>query len=322
MASSTTYNTAGNKEDLTSILTVLEPEACPLTSLASKKKATGTFFEWQVDDLSTAEFAGVSEGEDVTSFANKAANRTRLGNYVQKLRRTFMVSDMQQLVDTAGVANEFANSESKAIRELKRDFESAICSSQDRQAEAGAGSPYKTRGMFKWLGLGGQPADVPAAFQNVANDAGGSPVTETEFNTVLQELYTANGMPGGQLTLIAGPTLKQNISDFSRQAGGAGFAYQVTQPAESKKITLSVNLYEGDFGNVAVLASTFLNRTSGVSTVDANAGLLIDPEYVSIFTLKAESRSELEDQGGGQRGFADLIAGISCDSPKAHGYFN
>jgi hypothetical protein len=56
--------------------------------------------------------------------------------------------------------------------------------------------------------------------------------------------------------------------------------------------------------------------------VDGDAGLLIDPEYVSVFTLKAESRSELEDQGGGQRGFADLIAGISCDSPKAHGYFN
>ena len=322
MASSTTYNTAGNKEDLTSILTVLEPEACPLTSLASKKKATGTFFEWQVDDLSTAEFAGVNEGEDVTSFANKAANRTRLGNYVQKLRRTFMVSDMQQLVDTAGVANEFANSESKAIRELKRDFESAICSSQDRQAEAGAGSPYKTRGMFKWLGLGGQPADVPAAFQNVANNAGGSPVTEAQFNTVLEQLYSANGMPGGQLTLIAGPTLKGDISDFSRTSSGTRNTYQVTQTAESKKVTLSVNLYEGDFGNVAIIPSVFLNRTSGSATVDANAGLLIDPEYVSVFTLKAESRSELEDQGGGQRGFADLIAGISCESPKAHGYFN
>lgn len=275
-----------------------------------------------MDDLSTAAFDGVSEGEDVTSFANKAANRTRLGNYVQKLRRTFMVSDMQQLVDTAGVANEFANSESKAIRELKRDFEAAICSGQDRQAEAGAGSPYKTRGMFKWLGVGGQPADVPAAFQNVANDTGGSPVTEGEFNTVLEQLYSANGMPGGQLTLIAGPTLKGDISDFSRTSSVNSNTYQVTQAAESKKITLSVNLYEGDFGNVAIIPSVFLNRTSGVSTVDANAGLLIDPEYVSVFTLKAESRSELEDQGGGQRGFADLIAGISCDSPKAHGYFN
>jgi hypothetical protein len=321
MASSTTYNTAGNREDLTSILTILEPESTPLTSLASKKKATGTYFEWQVDDLSTASFDGVSEGEDVTSFTNQAANRTRLANYVQKFRRSFMVSDIQQLVDTAGVSNEFANAESKAIRELKRDFEAAICSSQDQQIESGAGNPYKTRGMFKWLGVGGQPADVPTAFQNVANDTTATQ-TEDTFNSVLEELYSANGMPGGQLTLIAGPGLKSQISDFSRAVASVQSTYQVTQSAESKKITLSVNLYEGDFGNVAIVPSVFLLRTSGSATVDSDAGLLIDPEYVSVFTLKAESRSELEDQGGGQRGFADLIAGISCDSPKAHGYFN
>jgi hypothetical protein len=321
MASSTTYNTAGNREDLTSILTILEPESTPLTSLASKKKATGTYFEWQVDDLSTASFDGVSEGEDVTSFTNQAANRTRLANYVQKFRRSFMVSDIQQLVDTAGVSNEFANAESKAIRELKRDFEAAICSSQDRDLENGAGTPFKTRGMFKWLGVTGQPADVPTAFQNVANDTTATQSEDT-FNEVLEELYSANGMPGGQLTLIAGPGLKSQISDFSRAVAATQSTYQVTQTAESKKITLSVNLYEGDFGNVAIVPSVFLLRTSGSATVDSDAGLLIDPEYVSIFTLKAESRSELEDQGGGQRGFADLIAGISCESPKAHGYFN
>ena len=321
MASSTTYNTAGNREDLTDILTILEPESCPLTSLASKKKATGTYFEWQVDDLSTASFDGVNEGEDVTSFTNQAANRTRLANYVQKFRRTFMVSDIQQLVDTAGVSNEFANAESKAIRELKRDFEAAICSSQDRDLENGAGTPFKTRGMLKWLGVGGQPADVPVAFQNVANDTTATQ-TEATFNSVLEELYSANGMPGGQLTLIAGPGLKSQISDFSRAVASVQSTYQVTQSAESKKITLSVNLYDGDFGRVAIVPSTFVNRTSGSATVDSDAGLLIDPEYVSIFSLKAESRSELEDQGGGQRGYADLIAGISCDSPKAHGYFN
>ena len=274
-----------------------------------------------MDSLAVSSFAGVSEGEDVQSFTNQAANRTRLGNYVQKLRRSFMVSDLQQLVDTAGVSNEYANAESKAVRELKRDFEAAICSSQDRQAEAGAGTPYKTRGMFKWLGVGGQPSDVPADFQNVANDTTATQ-TETTFNTVLQELYEANGMPGGQLTLIAGPSLKSQISDFSRAIASVQSTYQVTQTAESKKITLSVNLYDGDFGTVAIVPSVFLLRTSGSATVAGDAGLLIDPEYVSVFTLKAESRSELEDQGGGQRGFASLIAGISCDSPKAHGYFN
>ena len=321
MPKASTYNTVGQREDLSDVLTILEPESTPLVSMANKATATGTFFEVQVDDLSVVDFSGVGEGEDVTSFSNKAENRARIGNYIQKFRRTYAVSDIAELVDTAGVANEFAASEAKAVREIKRDLEAAVCSAQDRQADSGAGAPYKTRGMFKWLGVGGQPSDVPAFVQNIANDTTGTQ-TEATFNSVLQELYEANGMPGGQLTLIAGPQLKKEISDFARQAGGAGFSFSVTQPAESKKITLSVNLYSGDFGDVAVVPSVFLNRTSGSSTIDGDAGLLIDPEYVAIHTLKAESNSELENQGGGRRGFCDVIAGLACHMPKAHGFFN
>jgi hypothetical protein len=321
MAKATTYNTSGNKEDLTSIISVLEPEATPFVSLMKKGKATGTFFEMQVDRLNSPEFGGVSEGEDVTSFTNQSADRARIGNYIQKFRDTFMTSDLQELVDTAGVASEFANAESKAVRNVKRSIESAFCSAQDRQADAGAGAPYKTRGMLKWLGVGGQPSDVPAFAQNVANDTTATQ-TETTFNSVLQELYEANGMPGGQLTLLAGPALKQQISDFSRVSSSTRNTYQVNQDAESKKITLSVNLYDGDFGTVAIVPSLFINRTSGSDTVDADAGLLIDPEYVSMMSLKAESVTELENQGGGRRGFVDVVAGLACLSPVAHGYFN
>jgi len=321
MAKATSYNTSGNKEDLTSIISTLEPEATPFVSLMKKGKATGTFFEYQVDKLNSPEFGGVSEGEDVTNFKNQSADRARIGSYVQKFRDTFMVSDIQEMVDTAGVASEFANAESKAVRNVKRSIESAFCSAQDRQADAGAGAPYKTRGMLKWLGVGGQPSDVPAFAQNVANDTT-EPQTETTFNSVLQELYEANGMPGGQLTLLAGPTLKQQISDFSRVSSSTRNTYQVNQDAESKKITLSVNLYDGDFGTVAIVPSLFINRTSGSDTVDADAGLLIDPEYVSMMSLKAESVTELENQGGGRRGFVDVVAGLACLSPVAHGYFN
>ena len=321
MAKATSYNSSGNKEDLTSIISTLEPEATPFVSLMKKGKATGTFFEYQVDKLNSPEFGGVSEGEDVTNFKNQSADRARIGNYIQKFRDTFMTSDLQELVDTAGVASEFANAESKAVRNVKRSIESAFCSAQDRQADAGAGAPYKTRGMLKWLGVGGQPSDVPTFAQNVANDTTATQ-TETTFNSVLQELYEANGMPGGQLTLLAGPALKQQISDFSRVSSSTRNTYQVNQDAESKKITLSVNLYDGDFGTVAIVPSLFINRTSGNDTVDADAGLLIDPEYVSMMSLKAESVTELENQGGGRRGFVDVVAGLACLSPVAHGYFN
>ena len=304
------------------ILTILEPEATPLLSLAKKEKATGTFHEVQVDELDNpGTFDGVNEGEDVSSFDNGAANRTRLGNYLQKYRRAFMCSDIQQLVSTAAVSSEFAYAEGKAVRSVKLDLEASICSSQDRQAEAGSGTPYKTRGLLKWLGVGGQPSDVPTFAQNVANDTTGTQ-TEATFNSVLQELYEANGMPGGQLTLIAGPTLKREISNFSRAVASVQNTYNVTQSAESKKITLTVNQYEGDFGVVNCVPSVWVNRTSGSATVDGDAGLLVDPDYVGIFTLKAESSTELEDQGGGRRGYVDVLAGLSCHSPKAHGYFN
>ncbi len=321
MAKATTYNTAGNREDLTSIISVLEPEATPFVSMIKKGKATGTFFEMQVDRLNSPDFSGIEEGEDVSSFTNQSADRARIGNYIQKFRDTFMVSDIQEMVDSAGISSEFANAESKAVRNVKRSIESAFCSAQDRQADAGAGAPYKTRGMLKWLGVGGQPSDIPAFAQNVANDTTGTQ-TEATFNSVLQELYEANGMPGGQLTLLAGPSLKKEISNFSRQLAATNGTYVVNQDAESKKITLSVNIYEGDFGNVFVTPSLFINRTSGSDTVDADAGLLIDPEYVSMMSLKAESVTELENQGGGRRGFVDVVAGLACLSPKAHGYFN
>ena len=68
--------------------------------------------------------------------------------------------------------------------------------------------------------------------------------------------------------------------------------------------------------------SLFINRTSGSDTVDADAGLLIDPEYVSMMSLKAESVTELENQGGGRRGFVDVVLDLACLSPVAHGYFN
>ena len=92
MAKSTTYNTSGNREDLTDIISVLEPESTPFVSLMKKGKATGTFFEVQVDKLNSVEFSGIEEGEDVTAFKNQSADRAKIGNYVQKFRDTFMTS--------------------------------------------------------------------------------------------------------------------------------------------------------------------------------------------------------------------------------------
>ena len=76
--------------------------------------------------LSAPSTAGISEGADVTAFTDKFAGRAKLNNRIQKFRRDYMVSDLQEAVDSVGPAK-IAQAEAKAIRELKRDVEATIC---------------------------------------------------------------------------------------------------------------------------------------------------------------------------------------------------
>ena len=193
-------------------------------------------------------------------------------NYAQKFRDTFQVSDIQELVDTAGVASEFANAESKAVRNVKRSIEAHSVPHKTVRPKPEVARLTKlaacSSGSDRVVNL---PTFLPLT-KSVANDTTGTQ-TETTFNSVLQELYEANGMPGGQLTLIAGPSLKQEISNFSRQLAATNGTHVVNQDAESRKITMTVSLYEGDFGTVSILPSLFVNRTSGSDTIDGDAGL-------------------------------------------------
>jgi hypothetical protein len=322
VALATSYNAAGNREQITDDLTVLEPEETPILSMAKKSKATATFIEWQADDLDTPAFAGVSEGADVNSFDNKAANRAKLGNYVQKFRRTWQVSDIQQLVATAGVPSEIARSEAKCVRELKRDIESAIASDQDRQQETGAVTPYKLRGLGDWIDASG-PSDVPAAYRtpsaSIDSTAMGS-FTEDTLQGVLQGRYEQVGSAGDNLYLVAGPTLKRTITDFAR---ASDTTYRVTEDANDKKITLNVMQYEGDYGVVYIVPSLFNGRTSG-SGIDATVrhrGYLLTNDLIEVPILKAESSQRLENQGGGERGFCDAVLSLCVKNPLGLGAF-
>jgi hypothetical protein len=327
MAKATTLNVTGNREQLLDWMSLVEPEMKPVFTRAKKKKATSTFPEWQVDSMEEPSFDGVDEGTDVTSFDNKRANSARLGNYIQHFRRSYQVSNIQELVDTAGVKSEFAYGAAKAVRELGRDVESAICSSNDRQQQAGAGTPYKMRGFFRWLGYNGTagnnyPSDIPADQQLGASgnyvDSGGT-LTEDNLNTVMQNLYEANGAPQGNYMFVGNPKVRGQVSDFGRSTSEM---YQRNEDATSKKMTSTITLYEGDFGIVEVVpASVFVDRTSGSATLNDDSALLLDTGSYCLFTLQADNRTELENQGGGRRGFCEMICSLGVESIKSHGFF-
>ena len=83
--------------------------------------------------VTTPSSTAVSEGADVTDFDDKFESVARLGNYVQKLRRSYRVSDLQQAVSSVG-PQDIARAEMKGVKELKRDVEKTLLGTQDRAA--------------------------------------------------------------------------------------------------------------------------------------------------------------------------------------------
>jgi len=330
MAQATSYNVSGNREDLTNFLTILEPEDCPKTSTFAKTtKATNTFQTWQADSLAPVDFSGVLEGQDVSAFNNEAANRARFGNYVQMFRRPWMVSRLQEASDPAGVSSEVANSKVKAMREIKRSIEAAIGSDNDMQADNGV-VPWKTRGLGNWIRATAQSVNpVPSAFltpsASIDATATGS-LTENLFNDVFQSIFQVNG-GRRNYTLFAGPNLKRAISKFQRQEGTTtAKSYMVTQDANENKVTLNVTVYDGDFHTVTVIPDMFNGLADGadpsVTTNQQKArGYVIDPALVGISTFLGMQAEELEDQGGGRRGFVSTTLLLVCKNPKGLGKF-
>jgi hypothetical protein len=329
MSFSNTFDTTNtgsgvsNREDLTDVLTILAPEETPILSSANKERATATNVEWTVDSLAAPQTAGISEGADVTAFTDKFAGRARLGNRVQKFRRDFMVSDMQEAVDSVGPAK-IAQAEAKAIRELKRDIEATIAGTQDSATENGAGVANQLRGLGDWLDSAG-PADVPATFRTPADsiytaaEANASPFSESDLNSIISSIFRVTGS-ASNLMLVADTGLRQVIADFARVSAGATENIRsVNYNGESGTIKLSVDLYESDHGVVSIVNQNPDCAPSFGGNTATGSGYIVNPEYYGIHELIPMGSTRLPNLGGGERGFVDCALTLGVYHPGAHG---
>jgi hypothetical protein len=292
MAFSNTFDTTNlgsgvsNREDLTDVLTILAPEETPILSSANKKGASATKVEWTVDSLSAPSTAGIREGLDVTTFTDQFAGRARLGNRIQKFRRDYMVSDLQEAVDSVGPAK-IAQAEAKALRELKRDIEASLASANTQTTEDGAGVVNRLGGLGDWIQNAAGSGNVPAPFQTPAAsiaDVTDGNFAESELNSLISSIFKVTGT-SNNLMLVADTALRQDISDFARIGGVSGDSVRaVNYNGESGTIKLSVDLYQSDHGIVSVV-----NANPDCMPVQAGtagmAGYLVNPEYYGVHEL-------------------------------------
>jgi len=310
------------------VLTILEPEQTPVVSAMRKGPGPkGTYTEVLADELDAPTTDGQPEGKDISQFANKAVKRQRFGNYIQIATRDFGVTDVQMLVDTAAVSNEYEYAKMKTLREMKRDLESTICSNNERNQGNGT-EAWKTRGLFKWtasgrdggtgalLGNRTAPDNVPVEYRTPAAqdiNAEGN-LTETGLNGVLQSLFETHSAKKTYMGVF-GPEVVEKIDNFTRiEPASSTRRYTINEDAAKKTINLEVKIFNSSFGRVNVMPSVFLDRDG--ASFNTEAGLLLDLELLELQYMEGLHVQNLDDEGGGPRGYAKTIYSLCCKNPK------
>lgn len=318
MSLSNSYGTSnpgaaiGNREDLSSGISMLEPELAPAYSLLPKVSVSANYHEWLVDKLDTPDATPTAEGAPVVSVEDKFEDQARLGNYIHKRRKTFGVTYEQEAVNSAGPAD-FDKALAKTTKEIKRDMEKIVLGNQDRQAQSG-GQAWQTRGFGDWIDSAG-PSDVPASYRTPAASIHTSgDFTELKMQDILGSIFTQTGTVKNA-KLIASVDLRKKINqNFARAASGETFSkYQVQEEADSNTVTLAVEVFESNFGVVELINANPLCLPSGTN------GYLINPEFAAIGNLIPLGYKMLPEDGTGQKAFMDVVFMTICKNPLAHG---
>lgn len=306
----TRYDAIGVREDLSDIIYDISPVEVPFVSNIGKKKAKQTFFEWQTDALAAAVTTNaVVEGDDTTAVA--VAPTSRVGNYTQILKKAFTISGTLEATDRAGRQVEAAYQKAKRLKELKRDLESSLTSSQ--VAVAGGNTTARvTAGLDSWLKTNrnnGNGATGDYAYTTTPITARTAATTgniRTFSEAILKDIIKQQWASGGQTKmLMVGPFNKQVVSGF---AGISDIRVNVNSPKQGTIIG-AADVYVSDFGNVSVVPNRFMPE---------NRAYLIDPEYASLATLRPVFSEKLAKTGDSEKYHVLMEAGLQIDNESAH----
>lgn len=327
MPSTIEINQVGKREDLRDIISLADVRERPLLAMAMKLEAPKNMtIQWQVDAFDAPSLTNaVADGVDVKTFGDKAKNRALLSNYAQKFRKAWMVGDIaENISNVAGLSGgEAAEALDHCIEEIGRDIEYTLCSENGAQLEVDEDTPYKTRGLAKWLTDGTKRTShdtvlpIPAAYRiPSASVDSTTTITENLLNTVLTSVYSQWGK-SSDMTMIAGTAVKTAISGFT-MAEGAGDKSSLSVRSfdaslDGKTIVRSITRYVGDYNTVNVVPSLLVP--------DTDYAFLIPPDFVGVAFGRQPRARQLEDQGGGPRGYVDAIVGLVVKNPTVFGIF-
>jgi hypothetical protein len=306
MATFTTTNAVGEREDLSDVITRIDPDETPIFSALKKETGNGVFVEWQVQELAAASATNYqNEGADATYDTPTAT--TRLGNYMQISQKDAQVSGTLDAVDKAGRDKEVAYQKVLKGLELRRDIEKYLHSDTARSGS----DPRKAGTLSSWITNVDDASGTSAATgdgTDVPDMAGTNrAMTLAQIDNAMQAAYTDGGQPN---MLVVSPAKKAAFSDLN---SGSVATNQInyTAPREAA-IVGSVSLYLSDFGQLDVVIDRFASD---------DRVYLLDSDYASVCTLPNRNFAVQEMAKTGDSEKFQIITEwtLKVSAPKAHG---
>jgi hypothetical protein len=305
MAQFTTANAVGEREDLSDVITRIDPDETPIFSALKKESGNGVFVEWQVQELAAASATNYqNEGADATYDTPTAT--TRLGNYMQISQKDAQVSGTLDAVDKAGRDKEVAYQKVLKGLELRRDIEKYLHSDTARSGS----DPRKAGTLSSWITNVDDASGTSAATGDGSDvpDMSGTnrAMTLAQIDNAMQAAYTDGGQPN---MLVVSPSKKAAFSDLN---SGSVATNQInyTAPREAA-IVGSVSLYLSDFGQLDVVIDRFASD---------DRVYLLDSDYACVCTLPNRNFTVQEMAKTGDSEKFQIITEwtLKVSAPKAH----
>lgn len=291
----TTYDAVGMAEDVSDIITNIDPFDTPFQTLIGAEKTHARMPEWQEDSLAAvADMADpLIEGAEYSDTARGAT--AMRSNYTEIRGLAFSVSETSDAVRTYGRAKETAFQLAKAGKELKRAWEVRLLTYADAASDVVTGVDAAVGSESAAREAGNVFGEDPGSVDILTNRSAAT-TTQVIFT---EDAYLAgakinydNGADAKVLMVSAGTALI--VKDWATLPSG-----RFRDNEMSKKLVMVVDYLVTPFGETKVVLNRWLGE--GRSADQANAALLCDPGYWKICTLRPWAKLKLAKTADSER---------------------
>jgi len=317
----TTSTQGGQREDLANWISTISRDMTPFVSSIGKGKASATLHEWSTDTLEAAGLQAAAEG---SSFAESASPVVqRLTNRTQIFTKGIRVSGTLESVDKVGRKSEFKYQTEKRGKEMARDVETWMLSTNVSAVQGGSASgniqaAARKMGAYQAYSTVNIVAGTAAAATGTgavtgAGDGSNVAVAQTahtnanvtlaDINEILRQINGVTSVAPNKLMMST--TNKVRFSDL--MTGTTNVRRNID---ERGKLRQSVDLYESDFGDVELVHNYLMDNTEI---------FVYDPSTMSMDTLRPMHFRDISEDGDSMRSYMVQEITFCAKAPTGNG---